>query len=164
MSKLYPEEFTSRLASQEYIDRNILLDALSDDSPVSIRLNPAKWDAAPPSGESVHWCDTGYYLPQRPLFTLDPLFHAGGYYVQEASSMFLEVVFKAVGGDGEGLRILDMCASPGGKSTHLASLAGPDSILISNETVRSRLGPLVENIIKFKKENNITVVEKNENI
>jgi len=149
MSRLFPEEFTSRLASQEYIDRDILLDALSDDSPVSIRLNTAKWDVAPPSGESVPWCDTGYYLPQRPLFTLDPLFHAGCYYVQEASGMFLEQVFRHSEFDKPGFRILDLCAAPGGKTTHLSSLAGPGSLIIANEVIRGRAGVLAENITKW---------------
>ncbi|MFO7574613.1 MAG: rRNA cytosine-C5-methyltransferase [Bacteroidales bacterium] len=160
MNRVFPEEFAERVTSQEYINRDSLLAALSDDSPVSIRLNTAKWSSAPRSAQRVPWCDTGYYLPERPLFTLDPLFHAGCYYVQEASSMFLEVVFKSVGGDGEGLRILDMCASPGGKSTHLALLAGPGSILISNETVRSRLGALVENTIRWGASN--TLISNND--
>jgi len=160
MNLVFPEEFKERLSGQGYICKDSLLSALSDDSPVSVRLNPAKWVIAPASGEKVPWCNTGYYLPVRPLFTLDPLFHAGCYYVQEASSMFLEVVFKAVGGEGKGLRILDMCASPGGKSTHLASLAGTGSILISNETVRSRLGALVENTIRWGASN--TLISNND--
>lgn len=156
----FPEEFRTRVVTQEYIESDSLLTALSDTPPVSIRVNRTKWQGDPPESERVPWCGTGYYTGRRPVFTLDPLFHAGCYYVQEASSMFLEVVFKAVGGDGEGLRILDMCASPGGKSTHLASLAGSGSIIISNETVRSRLGALVENTIRWGASN--TLISNND--
>ena len=42
----------------------------------------------------VPWCEYGFYLNERPAFTLDPLLHAGAYYVQEASSMFLYEVLK----------------------------------------------------------------------
>ncbi|MBE0677102.1 MAG: rRNA cytosine-C5-methyltransferase [Bacteroidales bacterium] len=155
MTDFFPKDFTERVAGQEYIDESSLFAALTDPSPVSIRLNPAKWGRAPLSGERVPWCDTGFYLPRRPVFTLDPLLHAGCYYVQEASSMFLEVVFRQLCGEGNGLRILDMSASPGGKTTHLASLAGPDSILIANEPVRSRLGALLENTTRWGKPNTI---------
>ena len=66
--------------------------ALQADVPVSIRINEKKGapiPAADTPDNRVAWCDTGYYLPERLSFTFDPLFHAGAYYVQEASSMFL---------------------------------------------------------------------------
>ena len=69
--------------------------ALSADVPVSIRINPMKGTSAPKAGAPVAWCESGFYLPERLSFTFDPLFHAGAYYVQEASSMFLEQAIKA---------------------------------------------------------------------
>ncbi|HQQ98333.1 MAG TPA: rRNA methyltransferase [Cyclobacteriaceae bacterium] len=120
--------------------------ALQAPAPVSIRTNPAKPMAV--LGASVHWCSTGKYLDERPVFTLDPALHAGGYYVQEASSMFLEQALKITGTE-KPQRVLDLCAAPGGKSTHTISLLHPDSLLVSNEAIRGRTAVLTENIIKW---------------
>ena len=66
----------------------------------SIRINERKSPSyllPPPSYLSeVPWCSAGRYLAERPQFTFDPLFHAGAYYVQEASSMFIEQAYKAI--------------------------------------------------------------------
>ena len=86
----------------------------------------------------------GYYLQSRPSYTLDPLFHSGCYYPQEASSMFLEHVVRQTSDLNEGLKVLDLCGAPGGKSTHLSDLIGPDSLLVANETIRSRAVILAE--------------------
>ncbi|MCL1973362.1 MAG: hypothetical protein FWG54_00920, partial [Bacteroidetes bacterium] len=107
--------------------------------PVSIRLHPQKGEALSKYGEEVPWCPTGRYLPERPVFTLDPHFHAGAYYVQEASSMFLTSLahlFK----EQKIRRVLDLCAAPGGKSTLLAELLDPDGFLVANEVIKSRVG------------------------
>lgn len=94
------------------------------------------------------WCTSGRYLAERPSFTLDPLLHAGAYYVQEASSMLVERAFLATGLQDRDIAALDLCAAPGGKSTHLASLLSPGSLLVSNETVPARRAPLCENLWK----------------
>jgi 16S rRNA C967 or C1407 C5-methylase (RsmB/RsmF family)/NOL1/NOP2/fmu family ribosome biogenesis protein len=122
---------------------------------VSLRVNPYKGFPAERCGkyEKVPWCGTGYYLPERPSFTCDPLFHAGSYYVQEASSMFLEQALLKIMTDMEPSRTqitaLDLCAAPGGKSTHLLSLLPEGSLLVSNEVIRSRSAILSENMIKW---------------
>ena len=88
----------------------------------SVRMNPAKaFDILShfPGAEKIAWSSNGYYLPQRPSFTIDPLFHAGAYYVQEAGSMFLEEALKQTVDFSQPLQVLDLCASPGGKSTLL---------------------------------------------
>lgn len=123
-------------------------DAHEETPPVSIRVNPLKAFTVS-SHDHVPWAANGYYLKERPSFTLDPAFHAGAYYVQEASSMFLEQAFRHAGGGAEGLTVLDLCAAPGGKSTHLLSLMTPDSILVSNEVIRARANILSENIQKW---------------
>ncbi len=120
--------------------------ALERESPTSIRLNPSKSKNLTIQAEPVLWCETGYYLNKRPSFTFDPLFHAGAYYVQEASSMFIEQVFKQhVKGD---VQVLDLCAAPGGKSSHIATLISNDSLLVSNEVIKSRAFILSENMTK----------------
>ena len=128
-----------------------LLDALHKPAPSSIRANPLKRAAI--SGTVVPWCVHGRYLESRPVFTLDPLFHAGAYYVQEASSMLLEQAFRSVNGLPRRSAVLDLCAAPGGKSTHLASLIPPDALLVCNEPVRSRQAALMENLWKWGRAN-----------
>jgi NOL1/NOP2/fmu family ribosome biogenesis protein/tRNA A58 N-methylase Trm61 len=104
----------------------------------------------------VLWTTHGRYLPERPVFTLDPTFHGGAYYVQEASSMFLEQAIKQCVDLNQSLYVLDLCAAPGGKSTHLASLLHEESLLVSNEVIRSRASILAENIQKWGS-NNVVV-------
>jgi 16S rRNA C967 or C1407 C5-methylase (RsmB/RsmF family)/NOL1/NOP2/fmu family ribosome biogenesis protein len=99
--------------------------------------------------EKVKWNDEGYYLSQRPSFTLDPLFHAGAYYVQEASSMFLQQALQQTVDLLQPLKILDLCAAPGGKSTLIQSLINEASLLVSNEVIKPRVNVLSENITKW---------------
>ncbi len=119
----------------------------------SIRLNPHKLKQAyfidANLEEVVPWSTQGYYLSQRPSFTLDPIFHAGAYYVQEASSMFLEEVLKQTTDLSLPIKVLDLCAAPGGKSTLLQSLISNKSLLVSNELIKTRVNILAENIAKW---------------
>lgn len=124
------------------------LRSLEERSPTSIRMNPDK-NHAPAIQQRVPWSRYGHYLSSRPVFTLDPLFHAGAYYVQEASSMFLEQALQRTVDLSQPLNVLDLCAAPGGKSTHILSLLDRDSLLVSNETIRSRANILSENIQKW---------------
>ena len=126
------------------------LGAFDSGAPVSIRLNRRKaTDGMAGNGhERVAWCDDGIYLGERPQFTFDPLLHAGAYYVQEASSMFLHHVMKHVLGK-EPLLMIDMCAAPGGKSTLACSLLPEGSMIVSNEPVAQRASILSENMKKW---------------
>jgi NOL1/NOP2/sun family putative RNA methylase len=126
--------------------------ALMSPTPVSVRVNVNKQQVQL-SGDRIPWCQTGFYLKERPSFTLDPHFHAGAYYVQEASSMFLEQALKASVDLSRPLRLLDLCAAPGGKSTHLLSLISDESLLVSNEVIKTRASILSENIQKWGKAN-----------
>ncbi|RZL04773.1 MAG: phosphoenolpyruvate carboxylase, partial [Pedobacter sp.] len=124
----------------------------SGEQVVSIRTNPAKFNIASSHfdvEEKVQWSSCGYYLKQRPSFTTDPLFHAGCYYVQEASSMFLEQALKQSVDLTTPIKVLDLCAAPGGKSTHIQSLISADSLLVSNEVIKARAGILKQNIVKW---------------
>lgn len=176
-AKELPEDFKRMmmevLGKEEY---DQLAEALALPAPTSIRLNKKKTpslnlplygeeyhpDSSPttitPNGsshrgedvrrtEGVFWCDTGFYLTERPSFTLDPLFHAGCYYVQEASSMFLSHVIRQY--VKEPVVALDLCAAPGGKSTLALSELPEGSLLIANEVVRQRANILAENVIKW---------------
>ena len=143
---LFGEERYSRFSS-----------ALETEPVVSVRHNPTK-RAADLGGEPVAWAGDACYLDTRPLFTADPLFHAGCYYVQEASSMFLEQVLKQY--IDTPVRMLDLCAAPGGKSTHAISLLPQGSLFVANEPMPLRAGVLAENVIKWGSPS--TVVTRNE--
>lgn len=119
----------------------------------SIRINPGKLSEISHPKSKIPWTSAGFYLTTRPSFTFDPLFHAGCYYVQEASSMFLEQALKQTIDLSQPLKVLDLCAAPGGKSTHMQSLISKDSLLVSNEVIRSRANVLKDNIIKWGCEN-----------
>lgn len=118
---------------------------------VSIRLNPYK-GAEGPHGEAVPWSPYGRMLSGRPVFTLDPLFHAGCYYVQDSSAMYVGHIFrKLISREGKsGIRVLDLCAAPGGKTTDLAAslrgMFGDGFTLVSNEVMKARLGILRDNV------------------
>ena len=123
-----------------------LCEALEGPAPTSVRLHPqrpCRWSGA----EAVPWSPAGRYLTERPSFTLDPAFHAGAYYVQEASSQFLAHVLA--GEEVAGKRILDLCAAPGGKTTLYASLAGSDGLVVANEVNRQRAAVLADNVRKW---------------
>ena len=135
-----------------------LCQALESEPVTSIRLNDKldylTFDA---DTEEVPWHEDGYYLSRRPQFTLDPLLHAGCYYVQEASSMFVgEVLQQYLKPDSI---VLDLCAAPGGKSTLISQFLGNEGLLVSNEVVRQRVFILSENIQKWGNGN--TVVTHN---
>ncbi|MBO4486691.1 MAG: hypothetical protein J5734_06150, partial [Prevotella sp.] len=148
-----PAEFINRtrqLLGSERFER--YLQAFEEEVPVSIRLNPAKTAGlSVADGERVPWCRDGYYLTSRPNFTFDPLLHAGCYYVQEASSMFLDEVLRQWLPEvaSTPLLALDLCAAPGGKSTLLRSALPEGSTLFSNEPNPKRASILAENIAKW---------------
>ena len=145
---MLPEEFIKRIEQQAYINSEGLFMALREPSVTAIRINRNKWFADPLNSHPVPWCKDGFLLAERPSFTLDPVFHAGCYYPQEASSMFLEEVFSQLAGDNDNLRVLDLCGAPGGKSTHLSSLIGRKGLLVSNEVIRHRASVLAENLTR----------------
>lgn len=126
-----------------------LSEALQTEAPVSIRPNPWKWKPEFISSpmDAVPWAEGATYLPTRPSFTFDPRFHAGCYYVQEASSMFLTHVLKTL--VPTACTMLDLCAAPGGKSTLARSVLPKESLLVSNEIIRTRAQVLAENMIKW---------------
>ncbi len=142
-----PEAFVARMAARLGPEVEALLEALGQPSPTSVRLNPRK--PGGPTGEPIAWCTNGHHLPRRPLFTLDPLLHAGAYYVQEAGSMLVERALAAAGLIGTDAVALDLCAAPGGKSTHLLALLGPGSVVVCNEVNAQRHGALQENVRKW---------------
>jgi 16S rRNA C967 or C1407 C5-methylase (RsmB/RsmF family)/NOL1/NOP2/fmu family ribosome biogenesis protein len=152
-----PEAFISRTKAILADEWNDFEQALKAESPTSIRLNPAKKTVFS-FNQAVSWASNAYYLDSRPSFTLDPLFHAGCYYVQEASSMFLEQIVKKQ--ITQAVKVLDLCAAPGGKSTQLATVLPEGSLLVANEIIRPRAAVLTENLTKWG--NPHTIVTNND--
>lgn len=132
----------------------VAFSAFESPAPSSIRCNPFKSGICP-EGRPVTWNAYGRILPERPVFTLDPHFHAGAYYVQDSSSMFVGHAFRRLlesAGKpvGRPFRVLDLCAAPGGKTTDLAAslreVFGDGFILVSNEVMKARAGVLADNV------------------
>ena len=141
-----PESFEKRMKTILGTEFPEFLSSLTSTVSHSLRINPRKTEKVPPL-MPVSFCSTGFFSAQRPVYTLDPLFHNGSYYVQESSSMFLEQFIKLT--NSKSLRVLDLCAAPGCKSTHLSSLLTEESLLVSNEVIHSRALILSENLKKW---------------
>jgi len=156
---LLPEAFVKQIIELLGDEAKALFVALEEPAPVSIRLNPLKTldnrqlNKFFTEDDVVPWSSCGKYLKERPAFTFDPLFHAGCFYVQEASSMFVEKAIRRaveiLDMDDSSLRMLDLCAAPGGKSTLAASVLPEGSLLVANDLIRTRANILAENLIKW---------------
>jgi 16S rRNA C967 or C1407 C5-methylase (RsmB/RsmF family)/NOL1/NOP2/fmu family ribosome biogenesis protein len=148
-----PQPFIDSLSSIEGFDKEAFVAVHESGGQVtSVRFNPLKTATTEnelPVAGKIPWSSQGYYLSERPPFIFDPLIHAGVYYVQEASSMFVEQALKQTTDLSQPLRVLDLCAAPGGKTTLLQSLISADSLLVSNEVIKSRAAILEENCIKW---------------
>lgn len=159
METAIPEGFKEMVLGMHGIDGEALLAALDTPSPVSIKINRRKMPDCTPQAvagtlgygdlKPVPWCESGFYLPSRPQFTLNPLLHAGVFYVQEAGSMFYESIVQEVAADMPPGLVLDACAAPGGKSTSILNALPDGWTLVSNEFVPTRAAVLRENLLKW---------------
>ncbi len=148
IKKELPGEFTARMKAQLGDSAQAFFDALETPSPVSIRLHHLKGRSPYPYTDPVLWCRQGYYLESRPAFHLDPHWHGGAYYVQEASSMIVDHVLGFIIQNKQPRIWVDLCAAPGGKTGILASHMGPGDVLLANEVVGTRRAILRENLTK----------------
>ncbi len=150
----FPENFLASLSAENGFDEpNFIKAHENSETPTSIRLNPFK-PSPLKTGAQVPWCAEGFYLDTRPSFTFDPLFHAGCYYVQEASSMFIDHIMKHIRQNKEqSVKVLDLCAAPGGKSTLLNSAIGTDDLLVANEIIKTRVPILTDNLSRWGQSN-----------
>ncbi len=151
--KILPSDFIQRIESQFPNESSVFLNAISKEVVHSLHLNPKHSLPLEFLGESVPWWENGYYLKHRPSFIADPLFHAGGYYPQESSSMFVGAIVKELVSNRTNIRCLDMCAAPGGKSILLSEIIGENGFLVANEVNKLRNSVLRENLAKWGRDN-----------
>ena len=149
--KFLPEGFKTLIGAEIGKETaEALFSALSGEPEISVRLNRRKPTAQPPYAgmEPVGWCTSGHYLPERPQFTFNPLLHAGTFYVQDASSMIYETITESITGDSP-VKVCDLCAAPGGKTTAILNALPDKSVMLANEFVSSRANILKENLCKY---------------
>ncbi len=158
MSQPLPADFLLRMKQQfEKEEFESFTESFNNASLPSVRVNPVKNNEDFSHNIRVPWCPYGYYLDQKPVFTLDPSFHSGAYYPQEASSMVLWHLLEKIEDEEKekNFTILDLCGAPGGKSTLIASFLDGSGLLVTNEVIQTRARILRENIIKWGAPNTV---------
>jgi len=147
IDKDYNSFIREQLPSNIHVE---LIESLEKQPLTSIRINPKKKAKIRIPTEGLNHTEFGFILPYRPRFIADPAFHSGLYYVQESNSMWIgEIVKNLIKTIPEGVVVLDLCAAPGGKSTHISSILGPKDLLVANEVISSRNSILFENLCKW---------------
>ena len=163
MSNKLPNDLINHLKDDPNFNYEAFIAVHDDEQKTSsIRINPAKsFDLSLLAiDKPIAWCVNGYYLEKRPQYTLDPLFHAGCYYSQEASSMFVDYIIRQLELDKSPIKALDLCAAPGGKSTLINAALHNDSLLVANEIIKSRVTILADNLLRWGNPN--VVVSNND--
>ncbi len=153
-----PEAFVKRVSEDTFLGLS-LLDALNEEQPTAIRINSLKGPSIFTGLNPIPWSKNGFYLEERPVFTLDPHFHGGRYYPQEAGSQFIDSILRQLSLPEEPV-VLDLCAAPGGKSTLIADFLAGKGLLLANEVIQSRSRILKENLTKWGAKN--TLVSNND--
>ncbi|MNU73470.1 Ribosomal RNA small subunit methyltransferase F [compost metagenome] len=153
-----PEAFVKRVSEDAFLGTS-LLDALNEEQPIAIRINSLKGASVFNDLEVIPWSKNGFYLKARPIFTLDPHFHGGRYYPQEAGSQFIDCILRQIPLPEDPI-VLDLCAAPGGKSTLIADFLGGKGLLLANEVIQNRSRILKENLTKWGAKN--TLISNND--
>lgn len=152
-----PDGFKEEMTEIMGEEASILFSALEKSPEISVKLNRRK-TVDPgvlgyPNPERVAWCRSGYYLDSRPKFTLNPLLHAGVFYVQEASSMIYESIMENIipmaFDTSSRIAVADLCAAPGGKTTSIINALPDGALVVANEFSPQRVGALKENLLKW---------------
>ena len=152
MNTPIPKDFLETSVSIFGRESEEFLASLDSEPSLGIHINAEKMQKTgvviPDNAKRVEWTSNGFYLKSRPRFTFDPFLHAGAYYVEEPSSMFVEKALNYIQKDIRIDRALDLCAAPGGKSIMIRnSMKG--GLLVSNEPLSKRAAVLTENLAKW---------------
>lgn len=110
----------------------------------SFRLNPLVDGEVAPEllSRQVAWCPDGYEIIPEHLADYQQLADSGRGYIQNAASWLPVLALKPEAGE----RVLDLCAAPGGKSSHIQAIAGGQADLICNDNSKPRLMKLQANL------------------
>ena len=143
-----PTAFCARMQSLLGADASRFFDSYAHPAPRGIRIRrnaiaPERCAAhLPGSLTSIPGIADGFYLHTDARIGNSPLHHAGAFYVQEPFAMAAVAALPLT----PGMRVLDLCASPGGKSTQIAAAIGEKGVLVANERVASRVPVLAGNL------------------
>ena len=148
-----PKAFVERVSQDPFLGDS-LLQSLDEEQPIAIRINSSKGNSVFEGLEEIPWSKNGFYLAERPIFTLDPHFHGGRYYPQEAGSQFIDPILRQLDLPEDPV-LLDLCAAPGGKSTLIADFLQGKGLLLANEVIHNRSRILKENLTKWGAKNSL---------
>ncbi|MNJ86495.1 Ribosomal RNA small subunit methyltransferase F [compost metagenome] len=148
-----PKAFIERVTQDPFLGIS-LIESLDKEQPTAIRINTSKGATVFGELEPIPWSQNGFYLAERPIFTLDPHFHGGRYYPQEAGSQFIDYILRQLQLP-ENPVVLDLCAAPGGKSTLIADFLNGSGLLVANEVISNRSRILKENLTKWGAQNSL---------
>ncbi|RYD74910.1 MAG: hypothetical protein EOP53_17425 [Sphingobacteriales bacterium] len=154
--RYFPKDFLEMMQNRLGNEFDAFVRALNETPPTSIRINPVKGANLFSDSAQIPWCKYGRFLNERPSYVWDPMYHAGAYYSQEASSM----LFANAIDFSKDLKVLDLCAAPGGKSSLVQSMMTKNSVLVSNEMVGKRVNILYENLVKWGAQNAVVTCNR----
>ena len=169
LSEMLPNEFCERMKSSLGKNYQKYLDAINSNAVRGLRVNTKrisvqdfieKYDY---NLKKLNFADDGFILNSDDKLGGSFEHLSGLIYLQEPSSM-LSVCSSGIEKDNRPLKVLDLCASPGGKSGQIASRISEESILFSNEIISSRANVLFSNIERLGLKNVVVLNEKPENL
>ena len=137
-----PEAFIRQMQGELGAQAPAFFSTYEEEGAAGLRVSLRRGWTPPEGFAPVPWCPAGFYVPQGLRMGKEPLHAAGAYYLQEPSAM----APAAALGVRPGMRVLDLCAAPGGKSTQIADLLGGQGILVANEIHPARARILLENV------------------
>lgn len=171
-----PELFKARMKEQLKDEYEDFLACYEREGYAGLRINTGKISVERFRGlfpfplEPVPWTDCGFYYEKNSQVQEDtkrmtgvtkhPYYYAGLYYIQEPSAMLPASVLPVTPGD----RVLDLCAAPGGKSTHLAAKLGGRGLLVANDASASRAKALLKNLTVWGCTNSVITGETPEKL
>ena len=152
-----PPAFISAIRTQLGSEADRFLAIYNDPPTHGLRLNPAKITIADLRARTgwaldpIPWCPNGFYVDPTFRAGTHPFHAAGLYYLQEPTAMAVAELAELAPGQ----TVLDLAASPGGKSTQISSAIGPTGLLLANEILPARIKALGENLERWGATNTI---------
>lgn len=161
-----PAAFVERMRVLLGAETQAFLEAFERSPAIGLRVNPLKlrpehferispWDLEP-----VPWSLFGFRVAEGARPGKHPYHAAGLYYLQEPSAMAVVEALDV----RPGMRVLDLAAAPGGKSTQIAGDLDGEGVLVANEVESSRIKALGENLERWGARNAVITNETPERL